>query len=186
MAAGFFSLFINTLNLTFPIYMEAIYVRVLASASFSTFFTTVTLGAVLALIVLGVLEFVRSRILVKAGIKMDKLLGRQVLMNMLKESSRPNTVQYSQGLADINVLRNYFAGNAVFAFFDLPWIPVYLGVIYLIHPVLGLTATGGAVMILLLGVLQDLLTKNDLERVTQVSDQDRRFALMSLRNAENA
>jgi PrtD family type I secretion system ABC transporter len=181
--AGIFSLFVNTLYLTFPIYMEAIYVRVLASASFSTLYA-VTVGAVLALLVLGILEFFRSRILVKAGVQMDKLLGRRVLKDMLKESSRIDTSPYTQGLMDINVLRNYFAGNAIFAFFDVPWIPVYLGVIYLMHPILGYTATGGAVIILMLGLLQSFLTKNDLENINDLKGQERIFIDKSLRNAE--
>lgn len=181
--AGFFSLFINTLYLVFPIYMMAIYNRVLASASFSTLYT-VTIGAVMALLVLGLLEFLRSRILVKAGIKMDDLLGRTVLKNMLRDASRVDTHQYNQGLADINVLRNYFGGNAVFAFFDVPWIPVYLGVIYLMHPVLGHTATGGAVVILGLGLLQNALTKDDFQKINALKGQERLFVLKTLRNAE--
>ncbi|MBN1932748.1 MAG: type I secretion system permease/ATPase [Desulfobacterales bacterium] len=181
--AGIFSLFINSLYLTFPIYMEAIYVRVLASASFSTLYA-ITVGAVIALLVLGILDFLRSRILVKAGIRMDRLLGRRVLKDMLKDSSRIDTPQYNQGLTDINVLRNYFAGNAIFAFFDVPWIPVYLGVIYLMHPILGYTATGGAAVILVMGLLQNVLTKNDLEKVNDLKDGERKFILKSLHNAE--
>ncbi|MCP4115638.1 MAG: type I secretion system permease/ATPase [Desulfobacteraceae bacterium] len=181
--AGIFSLFINTLYLTFPIYMEAIYVRVLASSSFSTLYA-VTTGAVLALLVLGVLDFLRSRILVKAGIKMDDLLGRRVLKDMLKDASRVDTPRYNEGLADINVLRNYFAGNAIFAFFDVPWIPVYLGVIFLMHPVLGLTATGGAVVILILGLLQGALTQKDHEKGNDLRSRARQLILKCLRNAE--
>ncbi len=181
--AGIFSLFINTLYLTFPIYMEAIYVRVLASASFSTLYA-VTIGAILALLVLGILEFFRSRILVKAGVQMDNLLGRRVLKDMLKDSSRIDTSLYTQGLMDITVVRNYFAGNAIFAFFDVPWIPVYLGVIYLMHPILGYTATGGAVMILILGLLQTFWTKNDFENINDLKGEEKRFIDKSLRNAE--
>ena len=181
--AGIFSLFINTLYLTFPIYMEAIYVRVLASSSFSTLYT-ITIGAVVALLVLGILDFLRSRILVKVGIKIDKLLGRRVLKDMLRDSSRIDTPLYNQGLSDINILRNYFAGNAIFAFFDVPWVPIYLGVIYMIHPILGLTATGGGAVILILGLLQNVLIKKDLEKINNLKGEDRAFLLKSLRNAE--
>ncbi len=181
--SGVFSLFINTLGLTFPIYMMVVYNRVLASANFSTLYI-VSVIAVVALVVLGCLEFLRSRILVKAGIKMDDLLGRRVLKRMLKDASRINSPQYSQGLTDINTLRNYFAGNAIFAFFDVPWIPVYLGVIYLVHPVLGLTATGGAFVHLILGLLQSILTKQDFEQINELKGQERRFILKTLRNAE--
>ena len=163
--------------------MMVIYNRVLASANFSTLYI-VSVIAVVALVVLGVLEFFRSRILVKAGIKIDDLLGRPVLKSMLKDASRINSTQYNQGLSDINTLRNYFAGNAIFAFFDVPWIPVYLGVIYLVHPVLGLTATGGAFVLLILGLLQNVLTKQDIEQINELKGQERRFVLKSLRNAE--
>lgn len=181
--AGIFSLFINTLYLTFPLYMMTIYNRVLASSSFSTLYA-VTLVALLALVVLGTLDFLRSRILVKAGIKMDELLGRRVLKEMLKDSSKINSPHYNQGLSDINVLRNYFAGNAVFAFFDVPWIPIYLGVIYLLHPLLGHAATGGAVVILILGILQNFLTKDEFEKINTLKNMERTLALKSLRNAE--
>lgn len=181
--AGIFSLFINTLYLTFPLYMMTIYNRVLASSSFSTLYA-VTLVALLALVVLGTLDFLRSRILVKAGIKMDELLGRRVLKEMLKDSSKINSPHYNQGLSDINVLRNYFAGNAVFAFFDVPWIPIYLGVIYLLHPLLGHAATGGAVVIVILGFLQNFLTKNEFEKINNLKNMERSLALKGLRNAE--
>ncbi|MDY0222917.1 MAG: type I secretion system permease/ATPase [Desulfobacterium sp.] len=181
--AGIFSLFINTLYLTFPLYMMTIYNRVLASSSFSTLYA-VTLVALLALVVLGTLDFLRSRILVKAGIRMDELLGRRVLKEMLKDSSKINSPHYNQGLSDINVLRNYFAGNAVFAFFDVPWIPIYLGVIYLLHPLLGHAATGGAVVILILGILQNFLTKDEFEKINTLKNMERTLALKSLRNAE--
>lgn len=181
--AGIFSLFINTLYLTFPLYMMAIYNRVLASSSFSTLYA-VTLVALLALFVFGILDFLRSRILVKAGIRMDELLGRRVLKEMLMDSSKINSPQYNQGLSDINVLRNYFAGNAVFAFFDVPWIPIYLGVIYLLHPVLGHAATGGAAVILILSLLQNYLTKDEFEKINELKNMERSLTLKSLRNAE--
>ncbi|MFO7750529.1 MAG: type I secretion system permease/ATPase [Desulfobacteraceae bacterium] len=181
--AGFFSLFINSLYLVFPIYMMVIYNRVLASYSFSTLYA-VTAGAVVALVVMGLLDLFRSRILVKAGVYMDSLLGRRVLKAMLKESSSVDSPGYNQGLMDINTIRNYLAGNAVFAFFDVPWIPIYLGVIWLIHPMLGMTATGGAVMLLFLGVMQNYLTRKDLEQVHTIKGEDRNFVLKSLRNSE--
>ena len=162
--AGVFSLFINTLYLTFPLYMLAVYVRVLASYSLSTLYAT-TIMALVALLVLGILDFIRSRLLVKAGVKMDELLSRKVLR-------------------DINILRNYFGGNSIFAFFDVPWIFIYLGIIYLIHPILGLTATFGAVVLLILGLLQSSLTKKDLEKANSLNIQSRGLILKSFRTSE--
>ncbi len=62
---------------------------------------------------------------------------------MLKDLARVDSTQYNRGLQDINALRNFLGANAIFAFFDIPWIFIYLWVIYLVHPVLGMTATGG-------------------------------------------
>ncbi|SMC76412.1 ATP-binding cassette, subfamily C, EexD [Desulfocicer vacuolatum DSM 3385] len=182
-SAGFFSLFANTLYLTFPLYMMAIYDRVLSSASFSTLFV-ITGGALLALVTLGILELLRSRILVRLGVKLDSLIGRKVLDRMLKNASRPGTPTYQLGLMDMNVIRHYFAGNAIFAFFDVPWIPIYLGVIYLMHPILGYTAAGGAFVIFILGVIQHFLSHSDLEKSRLLGALEREWLGKCFRNAE--
>ncbi|MCD6585249.1 MAG: type I secretion system permease/ATPase [Desulfobacteraceae bacterium] len=181
--AGFFSLFINTLALTFPIYMLAIYDRVLTSHSLPTLIT-ITIGAVFALLVLGILDFFRSRLLVKAGVDMDKTLSRPVLTQMLKASCQINKSSYDEGLKDINILRNYFAGNAIFGFFDAPWTPLYLLVIYLMHPILGLFAISAAILLLMLGILQELLTRKRSGMASVIASQERNFISTSMRNAE--
>jgi PrtD family type I secretion system ABC transporter len=181
-AAGFFSLFINTLHLTFPLYMLAVYVRVLGSFSFPTLYAT-TAMALCALLVMGLLEYFRSRLLVRAGIKLDRMLTRQSLRQMLKDLCQANSTGYNEALKDINTLRNYLGGNAVFAFFDVPWIFVYLGVIFLVHPVLGITATAGAVLILVLGLLQARLTKKSTARAARVNQAGRHHLDTSFRAA---
>src|SRR6056297_715074 len=123
--AGIFSLFINTLNLTFPIYMLAIYDKVLVSRSMPTLIT-VTIGAVFALLVFGLLDFLRSRLLVRAGVAIDRSLSEPAVVEMIKDASRIDTLSYKEGIADINMIRNYFGENAMFSLFDLPWVPVYI------------------------------------------------------------
>ncbi|MDA3897001.1 MAG: type I secretion system permease/ATPase [Desulfobacteraceae bacterium] len=181
--AGFFSLFINLLALTFPIYMLAIYDRVLTSHSLPTLIT-ISIGAVFALLVLGILDFFRSRLLVKAGVDMDKTLSRPVMSEMLKASCRINKSSYTEGLKDINILRNYFAGNAIFGFFDAPWTPLYIIVIYLMHPILGLFALCAALLLFLLGLLQELLTRKRSGMADAIAGQERNFISTSMRNAE--
>lgn len=178
--AGLFSLFINTLYLTFPLYMLAVYVRVFDSHSFSTLYI-LTILALTALAVLGGLEFLRSRLLVRAGIKLDKLLSRDVLKNMLEDLCRSDSMKYTTGLQDIHTLRNYLGGSSIFAFFDIPWIFIYLWVIYLVHPVLGMTATGGAVVIFIIGLLQNGLTKKSLGAADKLNNQGRQWMLTSFR-----
>ncbi|MCF8039388.1 MAG: type I secretion system permease/ATPase [Desulfohalobiaceae bacterium] len=181
--AGLYSMFINALYLTFPIYMLAIYVRVLDSFSFPTLYS-VTLVALAALAVLGVLDFLRSRLLVQVGVEMDKRLSRGVLSEMLRKAAGVDRNQSGQALRDVNQLRNFFAGNAVFSFFDAPWVPLYLLIIYLMHPFLGLVATGGAIVLLALSLTQELSTRRDRDQAKSANIQGRNFLDKSLGNAE--
>jgi len=180
--AGLFSIFINTLNLTFSLYMLAVYGNVLANFSMPTLYA-ITAIALTALVVLGLLEFCRSRLLVRAGIKLDKLLSRRVLKAMLKDLCRADSDRYTKGLNDINTLRNYLGGNSIFAFFDLPWIFIYLWVIYLVHPLLGLTATGGAVVIFVIGLLQSGLTQKGTVKAAMLKNQGQQWVAASFRTA---
>ena len=183
--AGVFSLGVNILYLTFPLYMLAIYDRVLSSFSVPTLIT-LTAGALFALIVLGCLDLLRSRLLVQAGVAMDESLSPTVLKEMLKDSARIQKQGHTGGLRDVNTLRNYFAGNAIFSLFDLPWTPIYLAVIYMMHPVLGLTATAGAVALFLLGLLQDLLTRKRYDQAQAIGRESQQYINSSLRHAEVA
>ena len=178
--AGLFSIFINTLHLTFSLYMLAVYRNVLANHSMPTLYAITTI-ALTALVALGLLEFCRSRLLVRAGIKLDKLLSRRVLKAMLKDMCRADSARYTKGLNDINTLRNYLGGNSIFAFFDLPWIFIYLWIIYLVHPLLGLTATGGAVVIFIIGLLQSGLTQKDTAKAVLLKNEGQQWVAASFR-----
>lgn len=181
--AGLFSIFINTLYLTFPLYMLAVYRNVLPHYSMPTLYA-MTAIALTGLVVLGLLELFRSRLLVRAGIKLDKLLSRRVLKAMLKDLCRADSTRYTKGLNDINTLRNYLGGNSIFAFFDLPWIFIYLWVIYLVHPLLGLTATGGAIVIFIIGLLQSGLTQKDTANAQILKNQGQQWTAASFRTAK--
>lgn len=180
--AGAFSLFINTLALTFSLYMLAVYDKVLSSGSMPTLFV-ITAIALSALFVKGCLEFCRSILLIRAGIKIDALLTPRVLKDMLKDLGRAENLAYTTGLKDINTLRNYLGGSSIFAFFDAPWIFIYLGIIFLVHPVLGMTASAGAMIILILGLAQDKLTKNKLARAEDFNNRASQWVLASFRTA---
>lgn len=180
--AGAFSLFINTLQLTFSLYMLAVYSDVLTSYNFSTLYSLTGL-ALTALLTWGLLEFCRSRLLIRAGIRLDRLLSRRVLKTMLQDLGRIDRLNYTEGIKDINTLRNYLGGNAIFAFFDIPWIFIYLAIIYLVHPLLGLTATGGAVVVFILGLLQTRLPRKDQQQAKFLNQQGRQWVLTGFRTA---
>ncbi len=181
--AGFFSLFINLLYLTFPIYMLAVYERVLYSYSMSTL-TTLTIMAATALIVLGGLDFLRSRLLIHVGVDMDNTLSRPVFSEMLNDRCRIGGLGYTEGLRDVNTLRNFFSGNAVFAIFDAPWTPLYILVMFFMHPVLGYFAIAAAVILFLLALFQEILTRRKMDRSGAMESVSHQFANTCMRNAE--
>lgn len=182
--AGIFSFGINLLALTFSVYMLAIYDRVLSSYSMPTLYT-ITFAAMVALIVQSVLEYLRSGLLILAGVDIDRSLSHSVLSEMLKDSCSINRSGYSAGLRDVNILRNYLGGNPIFALFDLPWVPIFLIFIFLVHPVMGLVAIGGAVSSIVLGIWQEKATKKRLESANNLSNMANSFTSLALRNCES-
>lgn len=181
---GVFSLGINILALTFSVYMLAIYDRVLSSYSMPTL-VTITVAAMLALVVQGVLENLRSRLLVLAGVDIDRSLSRLVFGEMIKDACSIQKSGYSGGLRDINLLRNYFGGSAMFSLFDLPWTPLFLVFIFLVHPMMGMVALAGAVVSVVLGVWQDRVTRKRLESANNLNAQSGSFSSLCLRNCES-
>ena len=181
---AFFSLFINILQLTFPIYMMAIYDRVLSSHSMPTLIA-ITIGAVAALIIMAALEFVRSRLLVRCGVAIDEALSRNVLCEVLKRSASTGAKPNQATLRDVNVLRNFFAGNAIFTLFDIPWTPIFLAVIFILHPLMGMVATGGAVLLVVFAVANELVSRRPLESANLVNNHIGSFVAAAQRNAHS-
>jgi PrtD family type I secretion system ABC transporter len=181
--AFFFSLFINALQLVFPIYMMVIYDKVLASGSIPTLLT-VSVGAVLALIVMAGLDFLRSRLLVRAGVAVDRTLTKPVMSEMIRDASRIDSQSYREGILDINTIRNFLAGNAAFSFFDLPWVPIYLLAIFSLNSKLGWLALAGVVVVLILGLAQEALTGKRFATAKIMERQSGQLLGIGLRNAE--
>lgn len=183
-AAGIFSMFINILSLTFSVYMLAIYDRVLSSYSMPTLMT-ITVAAIFALMVDSMLIFLRSRLLVMAGVDIDNTLSGPVFKEMLKDGCSIQKSGYSAGLRDVNILRNYLGGSAMFAIFDMPWMPIFLLFIYIVHPIMGMVATGGVVIVFMLGIAQELLTRKRLEMANSINNAAGSFTSLCLRNSES-
>lgn len=181
--AFLFSLFINTLQLVFPIYMLLIYDKVLVSRSLPTLMT-VTVGAVMALAVMASLDFLRSRLLVRASVAVDRTLTHPVITEMVRDAARIDSKSYREGILDINTVRNFLAGNAAFSFFDLPWVPIYILAIYLMNPLLGWLAIAGACVLLVLGLSQEFLTGKRFAMAKTMERRSGQLVSFGLRNAE--
>ncbi len=179
---AFFSMFINVLQLTFPIYMLQIYDRVLSSYSMPTLFV-LTLAAVICLIVMALLEFTRSRLLVRCGVAIDHALSRTVLDSVIKQSALLGMKPDQATLRDVNLVRNFFGGNAIFTLFDIPWTPLFLAVIYALHPMLGMVATAGAVLLVILAIVNEKITRQPLDAANTVNGFSMKYVETARRNA---
>lgn len=181
--AAVFSAFINVLMLTMPLHMLQMYDRVLGSGSVPTL-VVITAAALFALIIMGFLESIRSRLLVIAGIDIEKTLSEMVLGGMIKDTAQLESSGYSQGLQDIRILRNVLGGSAIFCIFDAPWVPIYLAVVYSFHFKLGVLGTVGAVLIFFLGLLNEQFTHKPLKQANMVANMSNQEVGTYLRNAQ--
>jgi PrtD family type I secretion system ABC transporter len=181
--AGLFSLFINLLLLVPALYMLQVFDRVLLSRSDETL-VVLTAGVIAALAIMMLLDVLRARLLASAGLAMDRLLGPLVLSGLLSVARTPGATEYVHGLRDVGTLRGFLTGTGIFSLFDAPWLPIYLVVIYLFHPLLGVVATGGALVLLALAVLNEKLTRRPLEGLQVDQRRAGRFIDAGVRNAE--
>lgn len=154
--------------------MLQVYDKVLTSYNISTL-VVITLAAIIALTVLACLEWLRSRLLVRAGIEFDRVLSLPVLHENLKKASKPEGDQRQGIVRDVQLLRNFLGGNSVFAFFDVPWMPIYFILIFILHPALGMVALSGAIVVLLLGYLTERLTRKNLEAANSLNNNANNF-----------
>ncbi|MFG6158412.1 type I secretion system permease/ATPase [Halomonas sp. 1390] len=182
-SVGLFSLFINLLMLAPPLYMLQVYDRVLSTQSVETLLMlTLVLG--FFFLVMGGLELVRSRILVRVGNRLDIRIHARLYSAMFRRSLFQRERQSAQPLNDLTSLRQFLTGQGLFAFFDAPWVPVYLGLLFLFHPWLGLFASFAAVVLLALAVANELSTKALLASANGQHIKAQDLATANLRNAE--
>ena len=181
--AALLSCFVNMLQLTFPFYMFSIYRNVIISYSGYSL-ANITVVAFFALIVLGFFTYLRSRLLATAGKDLNLSLRDKVYKGMLKGYVISQRKSYQHGMSDLETVKNYFSNTAVYSLFDAPWSPFYLLLIYMFHPVLGIIATSGAVLMVGLSVLQEYLIRNSMKTANIINSQNQRFVDSFLRNAE--
>lgn len=162
--AALASLLLNLSMLVPALYMLQVFDRVFTSRSVETL-VMLGLFAVLALVLAFAMDRARSLLLARAGRSVDDLLSAQALAASLKDTARGGADPGRCGLADIARLRGFLAGPAVQALFDAPWLPIYLAVIFMLHPALGWTALVSAGLLTVLGLSSERLIRDDAERV---------------------
>ena len=183
LSAAVFSLFINLLMLLPSIYMMQVYDRVLGSNSTSTLLM-LTLLAVVMFVMLGALEWIRSQILIRVSTRLDVMLNERLYRVLFRQSLISGGKSSTQPLSDLLVLRQFLTGNGLFAFFDAPWLPIYVGLLFLFHPAFGVVAIFSAIVLILLAIWNERATHDDLEQANRVSVESANITSRNLRNAE--
>lgn len=177
-----FSLAINLLFLTSSLYMMQVFDRVMSSKSMDTllFLTAI---ALFALLVLSTLEMVRSYVMVRVGSWMDAKLSNTAFDRVIGATLDGKNYNV-QSLRDIQSLKGVVGGSGLFPLFDAPWAPIYLLVLYMLHPVLGHVALAGAVILFMFAVINEVATKQPLGLAGNATSQAMLVTETAQRNAQ--
>lgn len=180
---GVFSAITNLLALVPSLYMMQVYDRVLGSQNELTLamLTILMLGAYA---LLGGLELIRSFVLVRVGARFDMQMNKRVYTAAFEQNLKQAGGNAGQALSDLTNIRQFLTGNALFAFFDAPWFPFYLIVIFLFQPALGFLAVGGTVVLIALAIANERITRDPLKQANSMSLSANNLATNNLRNAE--
>jgi len=183
MTVGVFSAISNLLMLAPSIYMLQVYDRVLGSRNETTLvmLTMMVLGAFLFV---GALELVRSFVLVRVGAQFDMQLNQRIYTAAFEQNLKTAGGNAGQALGDLTNLRQFLTGNALFAFFDAPWFPVYLIVIFFFEPSLGVFALCGTSVLVFLAYLNERVTREPMAEAGAMAIAANNLATNNLRNAE--
>ncbi|VVM57871.1 type I secretion system permease/ATPase [Pseudomonas fluorescens] len=182
-SVGCFTALINVLMLVPSIYMLQVYDRVLSSQNETTL-VMLSLMVVGFFAFIGLLELVRSFIVIRIGSQLERRFNLRVYQAAFERNLFKGEGHAGQSLGDLTHIRQFVTGPALFAFFDAPWFPVYLFVIYLFDVWLGVFATAGAALLIGLACLNEAMTKKPLGEAAVFSQKSSQLASSHLHNAE--
>jgi len=182
-SVGVFSCFSNLLMLTGPLYMLQVYDRVLTSGSMPTL-VALSVLVVLLYVFMGILEFIRTRIMVRVGLTLDENLSSQTFGAVQLHAIRRTPNIGSQPVRDLDTIRQFISGPGPLAFFDTPWMPLYLGVIFALHPWMGYFALVSAFILFTYAILNEVITRKPAAKANETAMQSNAWTEESRRNAE--
>ena len=183
LASVVFGFFINLLLFVSPLYMLQIYDRVIASRSETTLIAITAIAALLIL-VYAILEMLRSRILVRAGILFDQNIASPVFEAIHKGGLKKPEIANAQSLRDVDTVREFLTGTGLVALFDAPWFPIFVVASFFLHPWFGYLSLAGSGIILALTFLNELITRKQLGDAGRVSISANQRSQAVFRNTE--
>jgi ATP-binding cassette subfamily C protein/ATP-binding cassette subfamily C exporter for protease/lipase/ATP-binding cassette subfamily C protein EexD len=141
-----------------------------------------TLVLLAAFLSLAGLDLVRASVLTRASARLDRLLSARILAASVETPSAGSSP--SQPIRDFDTFRQVITGSGIHALFDLPWSPIYIGIIFLLHPWLGFFALGCSLLLVAMAVLNEYLVRSPLKQANDLATTNYNFTEMSLRNSE--
>ncbi len=180
---GVFSAIINLLLLGPTLYMLQVYDRVLQSRNEMTLLM-LSLILVGCLAFMSALDFVRSFVLIRVGARLDMQLNKRVYTAAFEQSLKKGGGNAGQALHDLTNIRQFVTGNGLFAFFDAPWFPIYLLVIFMFNIWLGIFALLMTLVLIGLAYLNEKMTRQSLDEANSMAIASSTQASNNLRNAE--
>ena len=180
---GVFSMVANVLMLSPTLYMLQVFDRVMSSRSELTLLAM----SLITLFLFGVMafaEWMRSRVLVRSGVRLDALLGTRVFNASFDAHLAPSRVSPARSFGDLIQIRQFLTGQGILAFFDTPWTPIYMGVLFILHPMLGFLALFFAAVQGALAWFGHRRTVTPAEDASKASSESAAYLQSKLRNAE--
>ena len=181
-AIVFFSMILNLLMLAGPLYMLQVYDRVLTSQNMDTLIAlSILLGGVF--LVTGMLDLIRMRILSRLGARFELEIGAPILQSAIRRRIQGKAGSDNPA-ADITGLRDFISGSTLIAFFDAPWIPLYLGLLYVLHPYLGALGGAGALFLTIMALINNGRSADVMQNASQARSRSDSLFAVSEQNAE--
>src|SRR5919199_6535721 len=179
---GLFSGAVNLLQLTTSLYMMHVFDRVLATRVLDTLLY-LSLIAVAAVLVLALLEGVRGQIMTRVATWVEHRVAPEGFVRAIESTLRGRPYRM-EALRDLAVCRGFLSSAGALSLYDIPWVPIYLGFIFMLHPVMGCVALAGAVILFSLTLVSELSTSKLLKEANSASMASQRRAESISRNAE--
>ncbi len=178
-----FSFFVNLLMLTVPVYLLQLYDRVIPNQNSDTLIF-LTLLAVLALVTLAILEYVRSSVLKEVGSWLDLQLSSHLLSASISRSVQKHQTSSARIFDDLAIVRNFLSGNTLLSLLDVPWAPFFIAVLFILHPLIGGITLFGVVVLAGLAVVNEYTTRKQSKHSHDVTNHLMDYATSVMRNAE--
>ena len=180
---GLFSLFVNILMLLPAIYMLAVYDIVVPSRSENTLLF-ITLLVIVLFGIMAILQIIRGKILVRINNKIDNILNERVVDSMYRFALKHPTKASIQPFNDFQQIKNFLTGQTIFAFFDVPWTPIYLFVLFMFHFYYGMLAVVIISIVIAITFINEYSSKKHLEKANETLIKSNKFLNNTISNIE--